>query len=208
MLTLGNLDKYKDVIRVIVASVSFIIICLVSDYMTLWYTEIVYKVLIGICFVEIGYLVAKAELVIKMSVKNSFLFCVMGYIIAQINGDVEMTVGCIGNPILYFASATMTTIALMALLKKCENRTSEILKIIEIYGKNTLVLLVTNNLIIETIRLLDYKVTGNILIRYGIFGSGVFLAMILVLEWWIIKLANGILAPIFGYTKIKEKGEG
>ena len=75
----------------------------------------------------------------------------------------------------------------------------------EKYGKNTIVLLVTNNLLIEMIRLIDYKITGNILIRLGIFGSILFTVGLLIIEWWFIKVANGPLGFLFGRMRKEER---
>lgn len=129
--------------------------------------------MLGICFVEIGVLIEQ-YLIIERRDRIKYILLIIAAILAQINGSVEMTEGRIGNPVVYFLCATMTSVSILALLKNAENNYSKLLLVLEKYGKNTIVLLVTNNLLIEMIRLIDYKITGNILIRLGIFGSILF----------------------------------
>lgn len=74
----------------------------------------------------------------------------------------------------------------MNLFKIIEDKKWTILKYIEEYGKNTIVLLVTSNLIIEIVRLFDYKLFGNILIKFGTIGSIIFTAFLIIVE-----LSNG-----------------
>lgn len=76
-----------------------------------------------------------------------------------------------------------------------------ILKVLELYGKNSIVILCTNNLLIEIIRLLDFKIMGNALISMGMSGSILLFIVLMLIEYPIIQLANGILAPIFGNIK-------
>ena len=118
---------------------------------------------------------------------------------------MEMGVAKIGNVAIYFSCAIITSIAITSLFNKFESRKWTVLKYLEEYGKNSIVLLVTNNLIIETIRLLDYKVFGNFLINLDIIGSIILTVFLVGIEWWIIKASKGLLAPIFGHVRKKSK---
>lgn len=205
MICLGsNTIKYvKRYFRLVVAALSFIIIFFLQSYMTIWYFDMLYKVLLGICFIEVGIVISRFQIVEKLPLWINFLFLVVGYIFAQINGEVEMSASKIGNAFIYFLCAILTSIAIISLFRKIENRKWKILKYLEEYGKNTIVLLVTNNLIIETIRLMDYKFFGNFLIRLDILGSIAFTIILLIVEWVIIKISKGFLAPVFGHIKEK-----
>ena len=113
-----------------------------------------------------------------------------------------MAIGHIGNPIIYFFTAIVTSISIMGILKKMESKENIlILKVLELYGKNSIVILCTNNLLIEIIRLLDFKIMGNALISMGMSGSILLFIVLMLIEYPIIQLANGILAPIFGNIK-------
>lgn len=207
MMCVGSNTKIfvKRCCRFAVTVLSFIIVCFLQSYMTIWYFDIFYKVLLGICFVEVGLLISRFQMIEKLPLWGDFVFLIAGYFFAQMNGEVEMSASKIGNAAIYFLCAILTSIAIMSLLKKIENSKWRILNYLEEYGKNTIVLLVTNNLIIETIRLIDYKLFGNFLIRLGMIGSIVFTIVLLIVEWWIIKMSKGSLAPVFGYIK-KKKG--
>lgn len=160
--------------------------------------ELLYKIALGICFVEIGILIAKYQLAEKVSNWMVGSFVLTSALLAQVNGAVEMGVHHIGNPVLYFICATIMSVAVLGLFQRLEDRASKCLKILEIYGKNSMVLLCTNNILIEIIRLLDYKIANNALISIGMLGCIIFTLLLLLIEWYIIKLANGKFAFWFG----------
>ena len=143
--------------------------------------------------------------VIEKLGRIKYILLIIAAMLAQVNGSVEMIEGRIGNPVVYFLCATMTSVSVLALFKNAESNNSKLLLVLEKYGKNTIVLLVTNNLLIEMIRLIDYKITGNILIRLGIFGSILFTVGLLIIEWWFIKVANGPLGFLFGRMREEER---
>lgn len=194
----------KKYVRFTVTAIAFIIVCFLQPYMTVWYFDILYKVILGICFIEIGILISKYRIIEKLPLWDTVIFLLVGIICSQVNGEVEMSATKIGNPAIYFPCAILTSIAIMRLFKIIEDKKWTLLKYIEEYGKNTIVLLVTNNLIIETVRLFDYKLFGNILIKLGMIGSIIFTAFLIIAEWLIIKISKGPFAPVFGHIK-KEK---
>lgn len=183
---------------------SYLAIIFLGEYLaTIWYFQIVYKILLGFCFIGIGFIISRSQCVEKLNNVVACIGIIIGWFFAQINGSVEMAANNIGNPVLYFFNATITSIAIMTVLKKLGKwENSSILRLLEIYGKNSIVLLCTNNLLIESIRLLDFKIMGNILISSGMMGSIILLVLLMGIEYIIIKLANGFLAPIFGYRNI------
>ena len=69
---------------------------------------------------------------------------------------------------------------------------------LSLFGQNTIVILCTNNLLIETIRLADHKLTGDFLLKTGLAGSLLFTALLILIEIPVIKLASGPFAPMFG----------
>lgn len=191
----------KKLLRFTVTAIAFIISCFLQTYMTAWYFDTLYKVALGICFIEIGILISKYRIIEKLPLWGTVLFLLVGIICSQVNGEVEMSATKIGNPAIYFPCAILTSIAIMRLFKIIEDKKWKFLKYIEEYGKNTIVLLVTNNLIIETVRLFDYKLFGNILIKLGMIGSIIFTAFLIIVEWLIIKISKGPFAPVFGHIK-------
>lgn len=133
------------------------------------------------------------------------VFLLVGIVFSQLNDKVEMSATKIGKAAIYFLCAIITSIAIMSLFKIIEDRKWTILKYLEEYRKSTIVLLVTNNLIIETVRLLDYKLFGNLLIKLDMTGSIIFTAFLIIVEWWIIKISQGLFAPVFGHIKKRKR---
>lgn len=58
------------------------------------------------------------------------------------------------------------------------------------FGKNSIVLLCTNNLLIESIRIVDYKVFGNVLLEWGIWGCFLLWLILLAMEIPLIMLVE------------------
>lgn len=185
---------------------SYLAIIFCGEYLvTTWYLQIVYKVLLGFCFIGIGFIISRSQCIEKLNNFVVYIGIIIGWFLAQINGSVEMAANNIGNPILYFFNATITSIAIMTILKKLSKwKDNSILRLLERYGKNSIVVLCTNNLLIEIIRLLDFKITGNILISSRMIGSIILFIVLMGIEYIIIKLANGFLAPVFGYKKNRQ----
>ena len=187
----------------IITGINFLLAIFLEKYMiTMWYFQILYKILLALCFITIGFFISKYEIIKRLNIFSIVILLIIGWVLAQINGSVEMAIGHIGNPIIYFFTAIVTSISIMGILKKMESKENIlILKVLELYGKNSIVILCTNNLLIEIIRLLDFKIMGNALISMGMSGSILLFIVLMLIEYPIIQLANGILAPIFGNIK-------
>ena len=66
-------------------------------------------------------------------------------------------------------------------------------------GRNTIVILCTNNLIIELIRLIDHKIANDSLLSLGLLGCLVFTMLIIAIEIPLIKsVMNTKLSILFG----------
>lgn len=85
---------------------SFLIVTFLSDYMSIWYLDILYKVLLGICFIGIGLLCSRFAIVEKTPICVDCVLLIIGLLLAQKNGSVEMAAGNIGNSVIYFLCAT------------------------------------------------------------------------------------------------------
>ena len=87
----------------------------------------------------------------------------------------------------------------MAVIVICSYIEKSVLaNLVELFGKNTIIVVCTNNMLIEVIRLVDHKFTGNILISWGMFGNVVFFAILVICETLFITVAKGKLRWIFG----------
>ena len=59
--------------------------------------------------------------------------------------------------------------------------------VLSFWGRNTIVILCTNNLIIELIRLIDHKIANDSLLSLGLLGCLVFTMLIIAIEIPLIK---------------------
>lgn len=203
MKAVERFEKEEKYIRLAIAILSIIILSTFHVENISRYEDLFCKTLLGICFIEIGFLISQFSLNKINSVIISSVLLALGFILAFFNGPVEMAAFNIGNPMIYFISATATSVAVLNIFRKLEDKQWRLIEIIETFGKNSIVLVCTNNLLIESIRLLDYKLTGNVLCSLKNIGSIIFTVILLLLEWQIIILANGCLAPLFGREKVK-----
>ena len=71
--------------------------------------------------------------------------------------------------------------------------------VLSFWGRNTIVILCTNNLIIELIRLIDHEIANDSLLSLGLLGCLVFTMLIIAIEIPLIKsVMNTKLSILFG----------
>ncbi|WP_455544266.1 acyltransferase family protein [Intestinibacter sp.] len=119
-------------------------------------------------------------------------------IIFIFNGEVGLGGFKLNNPILYIICGIVGSLGIILLVKKINSRQCKLLKFL---GNNTIIVLCTNNIIIEILRLFDYKFLGNIFIDLGILGDIIFFTFILVIEIFIITISNKYFYYLFGIKK-------
>lgn len=106
----------------------------------------------------------------------------------------------LNNPFLFFINAVGLTMAWFCLFRKEDD--AKWSHWLSFWGKNSIVILCTNNLLIEIIRLLDARLTHGILLTYGIWGS---IALTLIIIGIEIPLIQGSmhsrLSILFGKRK-------
>ena len=156
------------------------------------------KSAIGFAFVCLGYELERLKLLGKISVLLSITMLVCGAVLSHVNGFAAIGSLELGNCLLFFWDAALTSTALLSLLKKAEDNKTDNLKRLSYFGQNTIVILCTNNLLIETVRLLDYKVTGDFLLRSGLAGSVFFTLLLIGMECGLIRLFSGKLSVLVG----------
>lgn len=61
----------------------FLIVTFLSDYMSIWYLDILYKVLLGICFIGIGLLCSRFAIVEKTPICVDCVLLIIGLLLAQ-----------------------------------------------------------------------------------------------------------------------------
>ena len=98
----------------------------------------------------------------------------------------------INHAVLYFINGIGASFAIISLLQHNENKfKTTTLRHLLFFGKNTLIVLCTNNIVIEIVRLIDWKLTNSALLNNGYIGHLIFFFIITVIEIPTIKLLEG-----------------
>ena len=109
-------------------------------------------------------------------------------ILALYNGFSGIGSLQLNNPVLFYLNAVGITWALFFFLNVSKD--TVVMKSLSFFGRNSIIILCTNNLIIEVFRLLDYRMCNNVLLSWGVGGAIVLTTIIIVIEIALIKLAN------------------
>lgn len=157
----------------------------------------VMKVLVSLSFFITGILVAKYGLISRIKFLQAILLLLISSIVSLWSGF--SAIGSLEFPhqSLYFFTAVMMSMSILALFKTFEECTYKA-SLLRLFGQYSIVVLCTNNLLIEIFRLLDYKLTGNFLLNHGLFGSLLFFILIAVFEYNLIRLSQSRFGVIFG----------
>ena len=160
-------------------------ICIYSNIMSL-----IKQISIGLLFISAGYY---HQNYYNYLPKSSFLYLLLiftFYFGSILNGFSSMQ--NMNHAILYFINGIGTSFAIIAFVQHFENKiNTSIKKHLLFWGTNTLIILCTNNLIIEIVRLIDWKLTNSILLNNGYIGHLIFFLIITILEIPTIKLLEG-----------------
>ena len=120
------------------------------------------------------------------------------------NGFVSMNFEFGKNPVLFFINASVLSVAICYLFKIISHLCPlSVRSFLALYGQYSIAILVTNNIIIEIIRLLDYKLTGDFFLVHGNSGNLLFAALLVLLEYLVILAARGKAGILFGKGKQK-----
>lgn len=161
-------------------------------------SRLLIKIMVGFVFSYIGYWIEKKKLIQKISFYGATSTLAVGIIFSQVNGPVGIGSLEFQNGILFFFDAVISSMAILSLFYYSESNGFKEFRILNFFGKDTIILLCTNNLLIETIRLIDYKFAGNLLLSWAMIGSIIFTLVLMIVEAIIIKFAQGSIGIIFG----------
>ena len=193
-----RLSKTRRV-RLVLLPVVIVVICLLAYHMpTSGWQRMLVKTAIGWIFVETGAFLARYLNEKKIPVEGVIPLLALGAVLSAYNGFAAIGSLQLRNPVLFFLNAVLTSTAVLVLCRRMENKQGKVPALLERFGRNTIVVVCTNNLLIEIIRLLDYKLTGNILLNTGYTGCVSFTAILLALEYVLIRMAQGKLGVLFG----------
>ena len=192
----------SDKLCLISALVAVIIIVILNDFSSLGWLQVLVRSVIAFTFFAFGYLLQKFCLLRNINWVIAFSLFLIGSILSVVNGFSALGDLSLNQPILYFLSAWLLSTAILAICHLISEKGLK-LKLLSVFGENSIVILCTNNLLIEIIRLLDYKITGNVLIAWGIWGNMLFTIILLILEYAIICFEKHFCPWTFGSIKRK-----
>ena len=157
--------------------------CNMTGMPDIWILRLLLKCLIGLIFVWLGYYIAKVKAVEKCPVLMVCLLLLICFVGSQINGFCGIGALQFKSVVLFILVGIVESAAFLVLFHAISSKKKTIvLSILEKFGKYSIVVVCTNNFFIEIIRLLDYKLFGNILLESKWIGNGVFFLFMSVLE--------------------------
>lgn len=121
---------------------------------------------------------------------HGWLLLVVGSVLAEFNGFVGIGALELKNPFLFFSDAFLISIAVIILFTVYRKSGLQELRGLSFFGKDSIVILLTNNLLIEVIRLLDYKIAGDWLLKMGMVGSLIMTLVLGIMESCMIILSR------------------
>lgn len=146
----------------------FLFVILLFTNESLWPSLFLKRVIVGYLFIAIGTYIHQYQLEHKLQTGIYISIFILFSCSTQIYGFSSMA--CMENVSLYFINATAISVSILGLFYKIEKSFYNF-NWLYYFGKNSIIILCTNNLIIETIRLIDFKLFGNTLIVNGIRGG-------------------------------------
>lgn len=165
-----------------------------------WLWRLALKFLISYVFVYIGYELTRMHILEKMHIVLSVFVLIVCSVLALYNGFSAIGSLQLNNPFLFFINAVGLTMAWFFLFHKEDD--AKWSHWLSFFGKNSIVILCTNNLLIEIIRLLDSHLTHGILLTYRIWGSIALTIIIIGIEIpFILGVMHSRLVLLFGKSK-------
>ena len=146
-----------------------------------WPFALIEKSLLGSLYFIGGYVIAKYE-IWQYKILLLLLF-VLGLIGSFINGFASFAE--LHIPSLYLFNGIVLSFAVIALSKILVSN-NVVSDFVLNFGRETLIVLCSNNLFIEIIRLIDYKLFNNILLNHGMLGNFMMFVLLVCVEVYFI----------------------
>lgn len=163
------------------------------------------KISIALSFVTCGGLFSKCFLRVRFSIYFILISLLIFSIIALYNGFIGIGALLLNNVVLFFITGIIMSYTIIMLFKIInENINSKYLNILSSFGANSIVVLVTNNLLIESFRLLEHNFFNNFFLANGVIGAFLMTIILTIPEYYLISISqNKKIGILFG-KKINE----
>lgn len=189
LLSLANLSKKTRWGAIVLCACTVCYLAFAKMYPSFWLYRLLLKMIVSFSFMLIGFFIGLYRNSFKMPVTVSLMTITGGAIGAIINDAVGIGSLQFNHVCLFYSNASITSVALLSLFKGVEQKAVK-MKLLSLFGRESIVVLCTNNLLIETIRLLDYKITGNFLLNHGLLGCLIFTGILVILEYGIVQMSR------------------
>ena len=188
LLFLFFLTIVKGKARLFIVALTVIILSLIEQTTLSWPIDILYRVAEGTAFIYIAFIFASYKIENKISIPVAVILLVIASISTAFNQGASMNDMKIVP--LYFINAIIITLSMICLINRVGQKYGDN-RMITFYGKNSLIIVCTNNLIIEFLRLLDHKLFNDSLLQIGYLGIIIFFIIITLCEYPLLKLFEG-----------------
>lgn len=161
--------------------------------------QLLLKISVALSFVILGGMWSKYFIRAKIPIYFILISLLISSIIALYNGFIGIGALLFNNIILFFIIGTIISYIILMLFKVINTRTNpKYLNILSTFGANSIVVLVTNNLLIELFRLLEYKVFNNFFLENGVIGAFLMTAILIIPEYYLISISQSKIGILFG----------
>lgn len=191
ILFLTLLHYSNQIVPVVLATIIILLSSLLDIPQNYWFHCLVGRILRGYVFIVIGYYCAKYQVIEKLNPIISLLILIAAGYLSQLNGFTSLHSTQASHAPLYFLDATLTSITILSLFFFLEQKLRFRSRVLRYLGTSTIIVVCTNNLLIEILRLVDYKLMGNHLLNMGLIGSFVFFVLLTLLEIPFVHIFKG-----------------
>ena len=143
---------------------------------------------IGFVFAYAAFIFASYKIEKKLSIKTAVFLLLIGSISTTFNQGASVNDMKIVP--LYFINALIICLCMITLVIYKEEKYGNN-KFVSFYGKNSLLIVCTNNLIIEFLRLLDHLLFNDSLLQIGYLGIFIFFIIITACEYPVLRFFEG-----------------
>lgn len=160
------------------------------------YLSAILRAFIGAVFIALGFYGYKFY---TKKIKKWQLLClfVISLFTIFMNGLVSIASRDYNNPFLYIFNGCIGTLIIYQMAMRMR-KIKNISGILKYWGENSIKVLCLHGFVIQIIRLLDYKLLGNLLPRFGIFEGIVFTTLIMAILTMLMPVVNKFFNWSFG----------
>lgn len=151
-------------------------------------------------FTSVGFCLRYFQFFDRISLPLLIILLFLGSILSQINGPVSIAQGNYGILYVYLIVALTISVAIIGIFRRLEEfgMYTSFVNFLAYFGKNTIVLLCSNNLLVELLHLLDHWLINDYFMSEGYLPRLVFLALLILAELPLIKCTHGKFGLLFG----------